>query len=93
MTPVIDSVDIKKEKSNTMTFSKKEFITVLDWILFIGLTIASDGFAYGVFEQFFSKRSSFSQHEETINRHPVIMIEFRDFNGPIMLEDIQIRYR
>ena len=81
-----------ENKRNT-NFSQKKLVIVLDWGLFICLTFISIWFASGVFEQFASKRSSFSQKEEKINTHPVIVIEFRDFTGPISMDDVKIRYR
>ena len=81
-----------ENKRNT-NFSQKKLVIVLDWGLFICLTFISIWFASGVFEQFASKRSSFSQKEEKINTHPVIVIEFRDFTGPISMDDVKIRYK
>ena len=80
----------KKRKTN---ISLEKLVIALDWGLFICLTFISIWFASGVFEQFASKRSSFSQQEEKINTHPVIVIEFRDFTGPISMDDVKIRYR
>ena len=84
--------DIPNDKKK-MKVSLKKLVIVLDWGLFIVLTIISVWFTSGVFEQFLSKRSSFSQHEETIDTHPVIVIEFRDLTGPISSDDVKIRYR
>ena len=84
--------DISKKKGK-MKVSQKKLVIVLDWGLFIVLNIVAAWFASGVFEQFFSKRSSFFQHEEKIDTHPVIVIEFRDFTEPILLDDVQIFYR
>ena len=81
------------KKKGKMKVSQKKLVIVLDWGLFIVLNIVAAWFASGVFEQFFSKRSSFSQQEETVDTHPVIVIEFRDFTGPISLDDIKILYR
>ena len=80
----------KKRKTN---ISLEKLVIAVDWGLFICLTFISIWFASGVFEQFFSKRTSFFQHEEKINTHPVIVIEFRDFTGPISMDDVKIRYR
>ena len=76
-----------------MKVSQKKLVIVLDWGLLIVLNIVAAWFASEVFEQFFSKRSSFFQHEEKIDTHPVIVIEFRDFTGPIPLDDVKILYR
>ena len=81
------------DNKRNINFSQKKLLIVLDWGLFICLTFISVWFASGVFEQFASKRSSFSQKEEKINTHPVIVIEFRDFTGPISMDDVKIRYR
>ena len=48
----------------------------LEWVLFIGLSILSIWFAYGVLDNFFSGKTSFALHEEPITNHPVISIVF-----------------
>ena len=73
--------------------SLKKLVIGLDWGLFICLTIVSVWFASGVFEQFFSKRSSFFQREEEIKTYPVIVIEFKDYSGPISLDHVKIYYK
>ena len=84
--------DIPKREEKCKV-SHKKLVIALDWGLFIVLTITSIWFASEVFEQFTSKKSSFSQSEEKINRHPVVVIEFRDFSGPISVDDVEIRYK
>ena len=81
------------DNKRNINFSQKKLLIVLDWGLFICLTFISVWFASGVFEQFASKRSSYSQQEEKINTHPVIVIEFRDFTGSISVDDVEIRYK
>ena len=76
-----------------MKVSRKKLVIVLDWGIFIVLTIISVWFASGVFEQFLSKRSSFFQREEEIKTYPVIVIEFKDYSGPISLDDVLIYYK
>ena len=65
---------------------------LFEWVLLIGLTIASGWFAYGVLDNFFSQKSSFSQSEEAVKTHPVIVIEFRDISE-ISLDDVKIYYK
>ena len=84
--------DIPNDKKK-MKVSLKKLVIVLDWGLFFVLTIISVWFASGVFEQFLSKRSSFFQREEEIKTYPVIVIEFKDYSGPISLDDVKIFYK
>ena len=76
-----------------MKISRKKLVFDLEWALLIGLTIASGWFAYGVLDNFFSEKSSFSQTEEAVKSYPVIVIELRDFSGPILLDDVKIHYQ
>ena len=76
-----------------MKVSQNKIVIFLDWGLFIVLNIVAAWFASEVFQQFFSRKTSFFQHEEKIDTHPVIVIEFRDFTGPIPLDDVKILYR
>ena len=76
-----------------MNISRKELVFAFEWVLLIGLTIASGWFAYGVLDNFFSEKSSFSQREEAVKSYPVIVIELRDFSGPILLDDVKIHYQ
>ena len=73
-----------------MKISRKKLVIDLEWALLIGLTIASGWFAYGVLDNFFSRKSSFSQREEAVKLYPVIVIELRDFSGPILSDDVKI---
>ena len=75
-----------------MNVSQTEIIITLEWVLFIGLSIVSGWFASGVFQNFFSEKSSFSQYEEAVTTHPVIVIEFMD-TMPISLDDVKISYK
>ena len=76
-----------------MNISRKELVFAFEWVLLIGLTIASGWFAYGVLDNFFSEKSSFSQTEEEVKTYPVIVIELIDFSRPISLDDVKIYYK
>ena len=76
-----------------MKVSWNKLVIALEWILFIGLSIVSGWFASGVFENFFSKKSSFSQSENEVKTYPVIIIEFRSYSGPISVDDVRIYYK
>ena len=76
-----------------MKISCKKLVFDLEWALLIGLTIASGWFAYGVLDNFFSEKSSFSQTEEEVKTYPVIVIELIDFSRPISLDDVKIYYK
>ena len=70
-----------------------KLVIALEWVLFIILCIISGWFASGVFENFFSESSSFSQYEKAVKTHPVIVIELKNFFQPISLTDVDIYYR
>ena len=70
-----------------------KLVIALEWVLFIILCIISGWFASGVFENFFSESSSFSQYEKAVKTHPVIVIELKSFFHPISLNDVDIYYR
>ena len=46
--------------------SQNKVFKILEWILFIGFIITSGCFASGVLQQFFSRKTSFSQHKEKV---------------------------
>ena len=76
-----------------MNVSRTELVIALEWVSFIGLSVVSGWFASGVFENFFSESSSFSQYEKAVKTHPVIVIELKSFFQPISLNDVDIYYR
>ena len=55
---------------------KEKAFKFMEWIFFIGFSIVAGWFASGVLEQFFSRKTSFSQHEQQVTNYPVISIEF-----------------
>ena len=56
------------------TISQDKVFKILQWIFFIGFIIASGWFASGVLKQFFSRKTSFSQHQEKVKNYPVVNI-------------------
>ena len=75
------------------TISKDKAFKILEWILFIGFSIVAGWFASGVLEQFFSRKTSFSQHEEEVTNYPVISIDFNGYQASeINLTNVIIFY-
>ena len=72
--------------------SKDVILNFLEWILFIVLCIISIGFSYGVLDNFFSMRTSFSQNEEPVYDYPVIAIVFYHKASKVNLADVEIQY-
>ena len=48
---------------------------IIEWTLFIGFIMASGWFSHGVLQQFFSRKTSFSQYKEKVSDYPVVNIE------------------
>ena len=74
------------------TLSQDKVFKIVEWILFIGLSIVAGWFASDVIDQFFSRMTSFAQHEELVNDYPVIVIRFR-YQKSINQEDVKILYK
>ena len=75
------------------TISQEKAFKILEWILFIGFGIAAGFFASGVIEQFFSSKTSFTQHEEEVTKYPVISMLFGYQASEINQTDVVIMYR
>ena len=80
----------------TITLSK--FFKVIEWFIFICLLAVSAYFMYGVFEQYFSGKSSFTQSERRITELPSITMCFSSngvFDGDVKYQyesDFKIEY-
>ena len=75
------------------TISKDKAIKIMEWIFFIGFSIVAGWFASRVLQQFFSQKTSFSQHEEEVTTYPVISLSFlgsKDFE--VNLTNVKIKY-
>ena len=84
---------IKKGTSST-TISQDKAFKILEWILFIGFTIVAGWFASGVLDQYFSHKTSFSQHEEKNTISPVVAIVFWDHKASeVNLTNVAIVYK
>ena len=73
--------------------SQRKVFKILEWILYIGLSIVAGWFASRVLQQFFSQKTSFSQHEEEVTTYPVISLSFlgsKDFE--VNLTNVKIKY-
>ena len=75
------------------TISRDKAFKDMEWILFIGFTILAGWFASSVLQQFFSRKTNFSQHEEKITEYPVVVIFFHDIKASeVYLSNLQIHY-
>ena len=61
--------------------TKEKAFEIMEWIFFIGFSIVAGCFASGVLEQFFSRKTSFSQHEGVFTKYPVISLVFVDYQA------------
>ena len=74
------------------TISTHTVFKILEWIMYVGLSIVSGWFASGVLQQFFSQKTSFSQHEEKVTNYPVVTIFFNRKASEVKIEDVVIYY-
>ena len=77
-------------KGMKCVISKELILNFLEWVLFIVLCIISIGFSYGVLDNFFSMRTSFSQNEEPVYDYPIIGIVFKRKFSKVNLADVEI---
>ena len=63
------------------TISRDKAFKIMEWIFFIGFSVVAGCFASGVLEQFFSQKTSFSQHEEEFTMYPVITLDFFQYQA------------
>ena len=76
-----------------ITMSKYQAFKIMEWICFIGFSILAGWFASGVLEQFFSRKTGFSQYEEEVTNYPVLSIFFYDVQASeFNLNDTKILY-
>ena len=57
-----------------VAISANKLFTFFYWALYLGLCFSSGWFASGVVENYLSRKTSFSQYEETSIKRPVISI-------------------
>ena len=75
------------------TISKDKAIKIMEWIFFIGFSIVAGWFASRVLQQFFSGKTSFSQHEEKVTTYPVISFSFLGSKElEVNLTNVKIKY-
>ena len=67
-------------------------LKILEWVLFIGLSIVSGWFAKGVLQQFFSRKTSFAQYEDTVTDYPVISLGLFGKASGLDLSNVKIKY-
>ena len=75
------------------TISLDKVFKTLEWILFIGFVITSGWFASGVLQQFFSRKTSFSQHKEKVTDYPVVNFVLGRPSSEIKPSEVEIRYK
>ena len=75
------------------TISQHMIFKILEWILYIGLSIVAGWFASGVLQQFFSHKTSFSQYEEKVTQYPVVTIALNRQASEVKTEDVSIRFK
>ena len=68
--------------------SAKLFQSLIYWAVFLGLCFTSGWFASGVVENYVSRSTSFSQHEEIAVKRPVITIKLH--HGKKCAEKFQV---
>ena len=64
-----------------VTISTKKLFQVLYWTLYLGLCFISGWFASGVVDNYFSRKTSFSQDKEIATKRPVISIKLNPISG------------
>ena len=74
------------------TISQEKVFKILEWIFFIGLFIASGWSSSGVLQQFFSRKTSFSQHKEKVTDYPVVIIVIHCHASEFNFSDVKIKY-
>ena len=73
--------------------SQDKVFKSMEWIFFIGFSIAAGWFASGVLQKFLSGRTGFTQHEEEVTNYPVISMVFSGYQASeINQTDVVIRY-
>ena len=75
------------------TISQHRVFKILEWILYIGLSIVSGWFASGVLYHFFSNKTSFSQYEEKVTQYPAVTIILYQHASEVQTEDLFIKYK
>ena len=66
---------------------------IMEWIFFVGFSVVAGWFASGVLEQFFSQKTSFSQHEDQVTKYPVISIVLHGYQtSKINLTNVKFIY-
>ena len=74
--------------------SQDKACKILEWLFFVGFIIVAGLFASGVLQQFLSRKTGFSQHEEEVKNYPVISIEFSGYQASeINQTNVMIYYR
>ena len=67
-------------------------LKILEWILFIALSIVSGWFSSGVLKQFYTHKTSFAQYEEKFTEYPVITILLHS-QKVNLTDDVKFKYR
>ena len=62
-------------------------------VFFIGFVIVSGWFASGVLQQFFSRKTSFTQHKVKVTDYPVVSILFERVTSDLNPSDVKFKYQ
>ena len=81
---------------NTMRYKifHENSFKFIEYIFFIGFSIAAGWFASGVLKQFFSEKTSFSQYEEKVTNYPVVSVKILGHQASeVNLSNVMIHYK
>ena len=73
--------------------AQNKVFKIIEWILFIVFIVASGFFVSGVLQQFFSRKTSFSQYKEKVTDYPVVSIILHRNASEFDPSDVQIKYK
>ena len=73
--------------------SQNKVFKIIEWILFIAFIVASGFFVSGVLQQFFSRKTSFSQYKEKVTDYPVVSIILHRNASEFDPSDVKIKYK
>ena len=77
-----------------VAISANKLFRVLYWTLYLGLCFISGWFVSGVFDNYVSRKTSFSQDEEIATKRPIITFNMYGLSGekPVLYKNTRILY-
>ena len=76
-----------------LKMAQNKVFKIIEWILFIVFIVASGFFVSGVLQQFFSRKTSFSQYKEKVTDYPVVSIILHRNASEFDPSDVKIKYK